>query len=136
MNRRMFIQSVFVTTVACVGAASAAGTSAGLAGDQTIFTLYDPRFFKSRAAAELLAPRSTLRPIAGDVSELVPILLSTEARSAPIDVAGVTTESVPFCLEQLLSFSHQPVLEMRRLDADLFAWTLKFVRRTPGVVRL
>lgn len=132
----MFIQSVFVTTVACAGVASEARTSAGLAGDQTIFTLYDPRFPKSRAAAELLAPRSALRPIAGDVSELVPILLSTEARSAPIDVAGVTTESVPFCLEQLLSFSHQPVLEIRRLDADLFAWTLRSIRRTPDVVRL
>ena len=132
----MFIQSVCVTTVACVGAASAAGASAGLAGDQPIFTLYDPRFPQSRTAAERLAPRSTLRPIAGDVSELVPILLSTGARSAPLDIAGVTTESVPFCLEQLLSFSHQPVLEMRRLDADLFAWTLKSIRRTPGVVRL
>lgn len=132
----MFIQSVFVTTVACVGAASAARTSLGFTGDQTIFTLYDPRFPKSRAAAELIAPCSTLRPVAGDVSELVPILLSREARSAPIDVAGVTTESVPFCLEQLLIFSHQPVLDMRRLDADLFAWTLKSIRRTPDVVRL
>lgn len=132
----MFVQSVCVTAVACADVASAARTNLGFTGDQTIFTLYDPRFPKSRAAAEFLAPRSTLRPIAGDVSELVPILLSTEARGAPIDAAGVTTESVPFCLEQLLSFSHQPVLEMHRLDADLFAWTLKSIRRTPDIVRL
>jgi hypothetical protein len=85
-----------------------------------MFTLYDPRFPDSRAQAERLAPRSTLRAIAGDVSDMVPVIGST-----PLDIAGVTTESVPFCLEQLLSVAHRPVLSMRRLDADLFAWTLK-----------
>ena len=85
-----------------------------------MFTLYDPRFPNSRAQAELLAPQSTLRAIAGDVSDMVPII-----GSKPLDIAGVTTESVPFCLSQLMSVADRPVLKMRRLDADLFAWTLK-----------
>jgi hypothetical protein len=120
MNRRLFIQSICVTTVACTGVTSEATAGMERARTQTMFALYDSRFPKSRAAAELLAPHSKLRAIAGDVSDLVPIIGST-----PLDIAGVTTESVPFCLEQLLSFAHRPVLNMRRLDADLFAWTLK-----------
>lgn len=119
MNRRLFIQAACATTAACAGVACEAGASTRQAGAHTMFTLYDPRFPNSRAQAELLAPHSTLRAIAGDVSNLVPIIGST-----PLDVAGVTTESVPFCLEQLLSLAHRPVLNMRRLDADLFAWTL------------
>ena len=123
MNRRMFIQSVCVTTVACAGGASAAGASTGLASTQPMLVLYDPRFPKSRAAAQRLAPRSTLRAITGDVSELVPTIMST-----PLEISGVTTESVPFCLQHLSSVAQQPVLELRRLDADLFAWTLKSMR--------
>jgi hypothetical protein len=120
MNRRMFIQSVGATTVACAAVASDATASTELASTQTMFALYDPRFPNSRAQAELLAPRSNLRAIAGEVSDLAKIIGLT-----PLDIAGVTTESVPFCLEQLLSVAHRPVLNMRRLDADLFAWTLK-----------
>ena len=120
MNRRLFIQSVCATTAVCGGVARAVRASTGHAGADKMFTLYDPRFPHSRAQAALLAPQSTLRAIAGDVSNLVPIIEST-----PLDIAGVTTESVPFCLEQLMSVAHRPVLNMRRLDADLFAWTLK-----------
>jgi hypothetical protein len=120
MNRRLFIQSVCATTAVCATVAREAVANTGQAGAHTMFTLYDPRFPNSRAQAELLAPHTTLRAIAGDVSNLVPIIGST-----PLDIAGVTTESVPFCLEQLMSVAHRPVLSMRRLDADLFAWTLK-----------
>lgn len=130
MNRRRFIQSACVTTVACVVVTGEAEAGTGLAGAQTMFALYDPRFPQSRAAAESLAPGSTLRPIAGDISDLVPIVLSTEVRGAPLEAVGVTTESVPFCLQQLLRLDPRPVLEMRRLDADLFAWTLRTTRHT------
>jgi hypothetical protein len=122
VDRRAFIQSAFLTAAVCASTASAGNEQAALASEPHALTLYDPRFPKSRAVASRLAPASALRPIAGDVSELLAMLLTSEPR--PLKLAGVTPESVPFCLEQLLSLNARPQLESIRLDADLFAWTL------------
>jgi hypothetical protein len=120
MNRRVFIRSVAMTTAVCAGGAE---VGANVAGEPMMLTLYDPRFAQSQAFASQLAPSGRLRPVGGDVSELVPLMHSPHTA---FNVSGVTTESVPFCLEQLLNACQRPArVEMRRLDADLFAWTLR-----------
>lgn len=127
MNRREFIQSMVVTTAACVGTVSAAQSRADGVEESRGLTLYDPRFAQAHELARQLAPSGELRSVAGDISELVPLVRSMEHRGKAFKLAGVTTESVPFCLEQLLCSFDRPALEMRRLDADLFAWTLRSV---------
>ena len=121
MDRRLFIQSA-VLTAAVLGSTASAGEQTALVGEHASVTLYDARFPKSRAVASQLAPAGALRPIAGDASELLAMLLTSG--SERLEIAGVTTESIPFCLEQLLSSHAQPQLKSVRLDADLFAWTL------------
>jgi hypothetical protein len=124
MQRRLFIQSGLAVVAASLGS-SRAGTRADTA-DRAAATLtfYDPRFPKSREAANEFQPGSPLRPIQGDASDLAILLLTLATAHQPLIVAGVTTESIPFCLQQMPCSSSAMPLQMQRLDGDLFVWRL------------
>jgi hypothetical protein len=85
-------------------------------------TLFDPRFSASKPLAAKLAGSEDLRAIGGDVTSFVPKLVDASFRGHPLRIQGVTTESVPFCLRQLIPSGR---LTQSRVDRDLFAWTLE-----------
>jgi hypothetical protein len=106
-------------------AASRKPTPAGLS-DLTGMTLYDPRFANARAVAARLG-RGSRYAIHGDATD-VALHLAARQRAASgqapaaLRIHGVTTEAVPFCLAALVPGSR---LAQRRIDRDLFVWTLE-----------
>jgi hypothetical protein len=90
-----------------------------------IQTFYDPRFGSSKELARRFPSASQLQAIAGDASQLLSRLAPDIGALRPLRLQGVTTETIPFCLEQLIrGHRHDVRLQSRRLDRDLFAWTL------------
>jgi hypothetical protein len=81
-------------------------------------TVYDPRFPAALALARDLGGGAAPRPAATDPTDLV--LALADAPGARLQ--GVTPESVPFCLAQLLPGAR---LTQHRADRDLFVWTLE-----------
>jgi hypothetical protein len=117
-SRRRFVRDAAGTALL---AALVAGTGRPAAAEPPAGTVfYDPRFAISKAAASRLG-RGPLQAIGGDPTEL---LLQVAARGpgATQRLRGVTTESVPFCLAALMPGSK---LTQRRIDRDLFVWTLE-----------
>ena len=91
-------------------------------GTDVCVTLYDPRFGASRPLAVEMAGGGAIETIHGDPTALALNLTQPMSGSRRRRLQGVTTESVPFCLGQLLPGSH---LTQRRIDRDLFVWTLE-----------
>jgi hypothetical protein len=85
-------------------------------------TLFDPRFSASKPLAVKLAGAEGLRAIGSDVTSFVLQFVDARFRGNPLRLQGVTTESVPFCLRQLIPGAR---LTQSRVDRDLFAWTLE-----------
>jgi hypothetical protein len=88
-------------------------------------TLFDPRFPHARALVLQIARGGRVLPIAGDPTDTALWFQSRAATRARTCIQGVTPESVPFCLRQIVP--HAP-LSIRRIDRDLFAWAV----RLPG----
>lgn len=105
-------------------AAAGVGDAASVAAVQpATLTFYDPRFPVSRLRARALPGRPELRPIQGDPTAL--FALVTQARAGGVrHLQGVTTESIPFCLKEFAGRGRGVRLDCRRMDRDLFAWTL------------
>ena len=82
-------------------------------------TLYDPRFDAAAGLARSLAGDAPVQPAGTDPTDLV--LHLADAAPGALRLQGVTTESVPFCLRQLLPDARYTE---RRVDRDLFIWTL------------
>ncbi len=87
-------------------------------------TFFDPRFPHSRPLAFAMARGGALQPIGGDPSHLLPAVSAARAAPAPLRLQGITTETVPFCLELSCRSCHEVSFASRRLDRDLFEWTL------------
>ena len=85
-------------------------------------TLYDPRFPAARTLALELAVHGRLLATDGDATALVRQWADRSAGDAIPRLQGVTTESLPFCLQQL---APQGRLTQRRVDRDLFVWTFE-----------
>jgi hypothetical protein len=122
-RRRLLATGVNVTAALALGGqlASAEPLAAELA--DTV-TYYDPRFPHSWPLARALSRASGLYAIGGDASPLLAEIASGGPRRSGLRLQGVTTESIPFCLEQFARRGHDVRLESRRLDRDLFTWTL------------
>jgi hypothetical protein len=58
-----------------------------------------------------------------------------EARAGGVRRHGVTTESIPFCLKEYAGRGRGVRLECRRVDRDLFAWTLTLGTAPAGAAR-
>jgi len=94
-------------------------------------TYFDPRFPRSEWQASEL-PQAT-RPLAvrGDPTDLVMELSSRPASSAAVRLQGVTTEAIPFCLEQYTRHDTGVRFASQRVNRDLFAWSLELPARGP-----
>jgi len=98
--------------------------AAGKGQTGQIVTFHDPRFPRSRRLARALPGAIRLRPIHGDPSNLLTRIASGCPGRQPWRLQGVTTETIPFCLEQFARGYHVVHFENRRIDRDLFAWSL------------
>jgi len=85
-------------------------------------TVYDPRFPAARTLALELAGRGRVLATDGDATVLVRQWAGRNAAEVLQRLQGVTTESLPFCLQQL---APQGRLTQRRVDRDLFVWTFE-----------
>ena len=126
-RRRILSAGVNVTAALALGGGLASARTLSVStGD--ILTFYDPRFPQSRRLASRLADASRLDTVQGDPSRLLAHIALGRPRSHGLRLQGVTTESVPFCLEQFARHYHDVCFESRRLDSDLFAWHIRITR--------
>jgi hypothetical protein len=93
--------------------------------DTADLTLFDRRFPHARELALRIATGELIQPIAGDATDTALWFQSRVATRSRTCIQGVTPESVPFCLRQIVP--HAP-LSIRRIDRDLFTWAI----RLPG----
>ncbi len=123
-----------LTTVAVMGTSVAAerALSAPADGCSVLCSLYDPRFGPARNVARALAPWASLHPVQGDVTDWVEGLLTRARGLSRFAIVGVTTDIVPFCLQQWVGFAGTSRLESQRLNTDIFTWRLAVVRRMEG----
>jgi hypothetical protein len=129
-RRRLLATGVNVTAALALSSELACAEAA--AGEPTdVVTFYDPRFPRSRPLARMLSGTSQLYVIGGDASPLLAQIAPGASRGHRLQLQGVTTESIPFCLEQFAGRRHDLRIETRRLDRDLFTWTLSLGVRTP-----
>ena len=89
--------------------------------------LFDPRLPRSLIAARAAFRASRYQPVGGDATQLATALF-TQAGPGHIVLRGVTTDSIPFCLEQCARLGTAQ-LRMDRLDRDLFIWRLEVNHR-------
>lgn len=112
--------SAALAMAGALGPVAARGAAAAGASE-AIPTFYDTRFPAARRRALLLPGKVVLRPIGGDPTALLPLL---SAARGPVRLQGVTTESIPFCLREFAGRGPGVRLDCRRVDRDLFVWTL------------
>ena len=84
--------------------------------------LYDSRVPAARPLALELAGHGRVLAADGDATSLVRQWADRSGGDAQPHLQGVTTESLPFCLQQL---APQGRLTQRRVDRDLFVWTFE-----------
>jgi hypothetical protein len=128
-RRRLLATGVNVTAALALGSRLASAEPLAAEPPDKV-TYYDPRFPHSRPLARTLSSESRLYPIGGDASSLLAQIASGGPRGRGLRLQGVTTESIPFCLEQFARDCHDVRFESRRLDRDLFTWTLTVRVRT------
>jgi hypothetical protein len=125
LDRRQFICTSFdlalFAAMASAGVATPALASPARPGR---LTLFDGRFPAAREAALAWANGSPTRAVGSDITDAVLELSALMHRATSCQIAGVTTEQVPFCLQQLAGNPRQTRLTLRRLSRDLFEWTL------------
>jgi len=123
MTRRQLLASGVSATTALVLTRFAA--AAALTVPSEVSTFYDPRFPASRTLAGTLPGASQLLAAHGDPSRLLSEVLANANGHRPRRLQGVTTETLPFCLEQLARRHDEVRFENQRLDRDLFVWSLE-----------
>jgi hypothetical protein len=120
LNRRTFVRAalelgaIVATTPACCGTTRGRDDSP---------VLYDPRLPRSREAARAAFGAARHVAVAGDATQLVHDLAGA-AQSEVRLLRGVTTDSVPFCLQTAAHAIGATHLRSLRLDRDLFIWQL------------
>lgn len=134
LSRRRFMECAALTvalpihrigaprmSMATASSASRAQAPALAASSPPTLTLFDPRFERASGMAAALAAGGSTRPVNGDATEILLWLSSARHSGAEILLQGVTLGSIPFCLSH-----HDPgaVHVTRRLDRDLFVWSL------------
>jgi hypothetical protein len=123
ISRRQLLASGVTATAALAVAGVLQPGTASAAEAPAIPTFYDPRFPVSRRRARALPGRPQLRPIHGDPTAALALVAGARA-SGQRRLQGVTTESIPFCLREFAGRGPGVRLDCRRVDRDLFVWTL------------
>jgi hypothetical protein len=126
-RRHVLATGATITTALALGG-HRASAEARAAHTVDIMTFYDPRFPQARPLARTLPQASVLLAVGGDPSLLVAQIAHRRER-AGLRLQGVTTETIPFCLEQYTRQERDMHFESRRLNRDLFAWSLEFGAR-------
>jgi hypothetical protein len=125
VNRRRFVQGgVSSLFVANALSASAAGAPA-LVRPAWDYVFFDGRFAAARRLAEQMSGITAPTPVQGDITAIWTRELAHASLVAPLTMAGVTTESVYFCLKILLADRASVDAQVSRLDRDLHLWTLR-----------
>jgi hypothetical protein len=124
ITRRRLLATGVSTTAALALGRFLVSTEALATELPDIKTFYDPRFAISRQLAGALPGASQLQAVRGDPSRLLAQFAPNSLRRRGMRLQGVTTESIPFCLEQLAQRHYDMCFESRRLERDLFAWSL------------
>ena len=129
-RRRLLATGVQATAALAVAgtlgptvAGATSGNATGADAQPATPTFFDPRFPVSRLRARALPGRPQLRPIHGDPTAVLGLVSGARA-SGLRRLQGVTTESIPFCLREFAGRGPGVRLECRRVDRDLFVWTL------------
>ena len=123
ITRRHLLTTGMKVTAAWVLAGNLA-FAAGKGQTGLLVTFHDPRFPRSRRLARALPGATALHGVHGDPSQLLARIASGRPGRQPWRLQGVTTETIPFCLEQFARGYHDVHFENRRIDRDLFAWSL------------
>jgi hypothetical protein len=123
-RRQVLATGATITTALALGGHWAAA-EARAAQTVTVMTYYDPRFPLAQPLARTLPRASGLLAVGGDASHLV-AQISNRRERAGLRLQGVTTETIPFCLEQSARRDRDMHFESRRLNRDLFAWSLEW----------
>ena len=126
VDRRNFLRRTLDTVSLAVLAGALPPLSAMEVDGGRAPVLFDPRFPAASLAAQRLVEGATLLAVGGDPTDLLDASGTSRAIASDRVLRGVTTESVPFVLEQALARHGRPRLTSRRLDRDLFAWQLEF----------
>lgn len=122
ISRRQLLATGMQATAA-LAVSGALGPAATADAQAATLTFYDPRFPASRLRARALPGRPQLRPIHGDPTAVLGLVSGARA-SGLRRLQGVTTETIPFCLREFAGRGPGIKLDSRRVDRDLFAWTL------------
>jgi len=124
ITRRRVLASGASATAALALSRFVAATEAGVSTRAKVLTFHDARFPRARALASELPGAMRLQAVDGDPSSLSTHIRPGAVGSSGVRLQGVTTESLPFCLEQLARHHYGARFESRRLDRDLFVWSL------------
>lgn len=123
ISRRQLLASGVTATAALAVAGTLQPATASAAEAPAIPTFYDPRFPVSRLRARALPGNPQLRPIQGDPTAALGLVSGARAGGVR-RLQGVTTETIPFCLREFAGRGPGVRLDCRRVDRDLFVWTL------------
>lgn len=131
ISRRQLLATGVQATAALAVAGTLGPAAADAAGGVAIGpelqpptpTFYDSRFPAARRRARALAGRPRLQAIQGDPTAALALVSSARAGGV-LRLQGVTTETIPFCLREFAGRGPGVRLECRRVDRDLFVWTL------------
>lgn len=126
MNRREFAQvTALAWPLLTIGRDVACAAEAPRAPAIASFAFYDARFPQALKVALRLGARSAWRAMSGDPAVEWQQMLRPALSRDRLLATGITTPSVPFCLE-ILAREHAVVLMTRqRIDRDLIHWTLE-----------
>ena len=125
MDRRQFVQiglgAAGVLAMAPAGALDRGATKPG--GSDVVF--YDAALARARQLAAQLpgGDRAVALP-ADPMSLLEQVERLKRQHRPPASIAGITREAAPFCL-QAMRGADRAAMSLRRIDQDLFLWTLK-----------
>ena len=127
-DRRQFVQLGLAAAATLALPAAAAPGSGSRAIKLPHVVLHDLAVPHAAHLAAALQADGEVRGIHGDPSSVWDELQQLRTQSAgQIHVTGITREAAPFCLRAMLGAEAQS-LSVRRIDADLFVWTLQPVR--------
>lgn len=128
MDRRRFVQFGFgvAATLTVARAHASAIPLDALHPDRIVF--FDAGVPHAAGIAEGLLDRGAAIAVGGDPMHLIGhVERLREAGMLPAQLVGVTREAAPFCLQAWLPAGRGSA-RLRRLDQDLFFWTLDTAR--------
>lgn len=80
--------------------------------------------YEQNIVKELFGEKVNVIPIGSDVTDLWINELKEKSQFEPLEIAGLTTESLFVCLQQLLDRENSTKFEIARVNRDLFKWKI------------